>query len=123
MADMADAPGGRSLAFTARSHQFSSGGAVGGRWRRCLDRERVDVGFQQIADGGVHQTVAPERGYAAERLGDNGDAEMAVATGCPRMARVQVALVLYHQERRGKMRLQAPAQALFAAGSRLIHTS
>src|SRR3981081_1320478 len=116
MAYLADAPGGGSLAFTARSHQFSSGGALGGRWRRCLDRQRVDVGFQQIADGGVHQTVTPERGYAAKLLGDNGDAEMTVATGCPRVACVQMALVLDHQERRGKMRLQAPAQALFAAG-------
>src|SRR5216683_6760315 len=49
MADMADAPGGRSLAFTARSLQFSSIRRTiiaGGRRGRRLDRQRVDVGFQ-----------------------------------------------------------------------------
>jgi hypothetical protein len=35
---------------------------------------------------------------------------------------VQVTLVLDEQELRGKTRLQAPAQELFAAGRRLIHT-
>src|ERR1700730_5554287 len=120
MTDMADAPGGRSLAFTARSLQFSS--AVGNRWGRSLDRQRVNVGFHQVADGGVHQTVTRHRGYAAERLGHDGYAEVTVAPRRPLVAGVQVTLVLNHQERWGKTRLQAPPQALFAAGRRLIHT-
>ena len=122
MADMADAPGGGSLAFTAPSLQFSSRGATGRRRGRCLDSQRVDVGFQQVVDGGVHQPVARHRGYAAERLGHYGYAEMTVASRRPGMAGVPVALVLDDEQQRGKTRLQALAQSLFAAGRRLIHS-
>src|SRR5260370_17727593 len=111
MADMADAPGGRSLAFTARSLQFSW--AVGGGWGRSLDRQRVNVGFQQVADGSVHQTVTRHRGYAAERLGHDSYSEMTVASRRPRMPGVQVTLVLDDQELRRNPLLQPPSQATF----------
>src|SRR5882762_2627597 len=101
MADMADAPGGRSLAFTARSLQFSSirrRGIAGSRRGRRLDRQGVDVGFQQVGGGCVHQPVTRQRGCAAERLGHDCYAEMTVASRSPRVAGVQVTLILDDQE-------------------------
>src|SRR6202021_3580097 len=91
LADLAGAPGGRSLAFTARSLQFSSIRRrilAGGRRRRSLDGQCVNVGFQQVVDGGVHQAVTRQRGYSAERLGHDGYAEMTLASGRPGMAGV-----------------------------------
>src|ERR1700733_13504154 len=125
LADMADAPGGRSLAFTARSLQFSSIRRrilAGGRRRRRLDGQCVNVGFQQVVDGGVHQAVTRQRGYPAERLGHDGYAEMTLASGRPGMAGVHVALILDDQEGWGETRLQTAAQSLFTGGRCVAHT-
>lgn len=71
--------------------------------------------------------MAADRRYAAERLGHDAYAEMAVARRRPRMAGMQVTLVLDGQECRRETALQALAQALFtaslrfAAGAYLIH--
>src|SRR5450755_1645504 len=54
------------------------------------------------------------RGNAAERLGHDVYAEMALAARRPRMAGVHVTLVLNGQECRREPALEALAQALFA---------
>src|SRR5258708_13542055 len=113
MADMADAPGGGSLAFTAPSLQLSmrfSGNTdqsmpfrareLGIRRGRGVDRQGVDVGLQQIVDRGVYQPVTRHGRYAAERLGHYGYAEMTVAARGPRLTGVQGTPVLDgHQPR------------------------
>ena len=80
--------------------------------------------LQHIVDGGVHQAMARDRGDAAERLGHDGDAEMAVAAGRPGMAGVQVALVLDGQQRRREAAFQPLAQPLLSSrescGQRLL---
>jgi len=82
----------------------------------------MDVGFQEVIDGGVHEAVARERGHAAERLGHDGYAEMTLASGRPGMAGVHVALILDDQEGWGKTRLQTAAQSLFTGGRCVAHT-
>src|SRR5258708_3337124 len=91
-------------------------------WGRGVDRQRVDVGLQQIVDRGVYQPVTRHGRYAAERLGHYGYAEMTVAARGARMTGVQVTLVLDGQQRRHKTALEALTQALLAAGGWLIHT-
>src|ERR1700679_2624394 len=94
-----------------------------GRWSGGFYGQGVDVGLQQVADGGIDQPMPRHRSQAAEGFGHDGDAEMAVAARCSRMAGVQVTLVLDDQQGGRKTSLQAPAQALFTAGSRLAHGS
>ena len=67
----------------------------------------MDVGLHQVVDGRIDQPVPGHRGYAAEGLGDDGDPEMAVAARRPRMAGMQMALVLDDQQRGRKTVLQA----------------
>jgi hypothetical protein len=91
MADMADAPGGRSLAFTARSLQLSTNldeTPRSDRRRRGIDRQGVNIGLQKVIDGGVHQSMAGYGRYASERFGHDGHAEMPVTLRGSGMARV-----------------------------------
>src|ERR1700681_4602416 len=113
MADMAHAPGGGSLAVTARSLQlsmrFNEKSARSCRRGRGVDRQRMDVRFQEVVDSGVHQAVTCDWGYTAERLGNDAYSEMAVAFGCARMAGVQMTLVLDDENRGRKTALEALA--------------
>src|ERR1700722_9213842 len=90
-----------------------------GRRSGGFDGQGVDVGLQQVADGGIDQPMPRHRSQAAEGFGHDVDAKMALAARRSRMAGVQVTLVLDDQQSGRKTSLQAPAQALFAAGSRL----
>src|ERR1700733_10526594 len=91
-----------------------------GRWSGGFYGQGVDVGLQQVADGGIDQPMPRHRSQVAEGFGHDGDAEMAVAARRSRMAGVQVTLVLDEQQGGRKTNLQAPAQALFTGG-RLVH--
>jgi hypothetical protein len=81
----------------------------------------MDIGLQKVIDGGVYQAVARDRRESTERLGHDGDAEMAVPAGRSGVAGVQVTLILDGQEHRRKTAFQTLAQTLFAAGILLIH--
>jgi len=131
MTDMADAPGGGSLAFTARSLQIidviegNRPGRTGwgsARRGRRIDRERMNVARQEVIDGGVDQAVARHAAQAAKRLGHDSDAKMAVALRSSRMAGMPVTLVLDDEERRRKTALQTLPQTLFT-GAWLGHDS
>jgi len=69
----------------------------------------MNVGLQKVIDGCVHQPVARDRREAAERLGHDSDAEMAVAAGRSGVAGVQVTLIFDGEERRRKTALQTLA--------------
>lgn len=71
--------------------------------------------------------MAGDGGYAAERLGHDGDAKMPVALRGSGMAGVQVAFVLDDQGQGREMALETPAQPIFptahaggSAGAALI---
>jgi hypothetical protein len=81
----------------------------------------MNVCFQEVIDSLVNQAVTRQRGYTAERLGNDAYSEMAVAFGCARMAGVQMTLVLDDQNRGRKSSLQTAPQPLRAAGFRGIH--
>ncbi len=113
MADMADAPGGRSLAFTAQSLQlsmyFDEKTRRSVRWSRGVDRQGVNIGPQKVIDGGVHQAMAGHGGYAAERFRHDGHAKMPVALRRSCVAGVPMALVLDDQSQGRETALQTPA--------------
>ena len=119
MADMADAPGGRSLAFTARSLQLSTKldetPPRSDRRRRGIDRQGVNIGLQKIIDGGVDQAMAGDGGYAAERFGHDGHAKVSVTLCGSGVARMQMTLVLDDQSQGGEMALETPAKPVLAA--------
>jgi len=118
MADMADAPGGRSLAFTARSLQLSTKldetPLRSDRGRRGFDRQGVNIGLQKVIDGGVDQAMAGHGGYAAERFGHDGHAKVPVTLRGSGVARMQMTLVLDDQSQGGKMALETPAKPVLA---------
>jgi hypothetical protein len=75
----------------------------------------VDVGLQEIIDGGIHQAVTCQGGYASERLGHDHHSEMTVARRRSRVTCMQMALILDGQELRREAAFQAPSQPTFAA--------
>jgi len=114
---MADAPGGRSLSqFVAIGEiprAANAAHSLGCRGER-FDRERVDIALQHVGERGVHQAVARHGGDAAERLGHDTHAKMALSADGPRMSGVQVTFVLDAELQRGKFGDEAPAQTLLA---------
>ena len=57
----------------------------------------MNVGPQKIVNGGVHQAMPGDGRHAAERLGHDGHAKMAVASGRSGMADVQMTFVLNNE--------------------------
>jgi hypothetical protein len=76
----------------------------------------MNVGLEQVVDGGIDQAVASHGGYASEGLRNYPYAEMALASFRPGMAGVQVALILDDQDFGRKAALEQLAQALRADG-------
>ena len=76
----------------------------------------MDIGLHEVADRRVHQAVAGNGGNAAERLGHDGDAEMAVTLRRSGMPGVQMALILDDQERAGASAPGTGAGAVAATG-------
>lgn len=130
VADVAGAPGGGSLAFTARCLQISMARRdmgwrpPGGRYlskltrgRRCkrLNGERVDIAFQHVIHGCVNQPVARDGGNAAKGLSHDAHPIVALPAGGARMSGVQMAFVFDHQLNRCEPGNQLFAQALLSA--------
>ena len=74
----------------------------------------MNIGFQKVIDGGVHQAMAGHGRYAAERLGHDGHAIMPVTLRGSGMARVQMTLVLDDQKQGREMALETPAKPVLA---------
>ena len=75
----------------------------------------MNVGLQKVIDGGVDQAMAGHGGYAAERLGHDGHAEMPMTLCGSGVARVQMALVLDDQKQGSEMALETAAKPGLAA--------
>lgn len=121
MAELADAPGGGSLASRRSSRKMlqSNNYTRCGLFRRQrFDGQRMNVGLHQITDRRVHQAVSRDRRYAAESLGDDANSKMAVSLLGAGVSGMQVAFILYDQLRGREVAFQALAQALFSIGCR-----
>lgn len=104
----------------ARGPQFSLYGAIfpiirafgpsahASRGRR-LDRQGVDVGLEQIIDGGVDQPVARHQGNAPEGFGYDRYPEMTMSVRGSGVAGMQVTLV--HDEEAGRRKTGFEAAA------------
>src|ERR1700683_2890083 len=89
------------------------------RRRPRIDRQRVDIALQEVGECGVHQAVARHGRDAAERLGDDSYAKMALSPGGAGMSRVQATLVFDGELKRSKFGREPPAQPFFAG--RAVH--
>jgi hypothetical protein len=58
-----------------------------------FDRQSMDVGFHQVVDRGVHQSMARNGGNSAKRLGHDSNAKVAVPIRSACMACMQMAFV------------------------------
>jgi hypothetical protein len=120
MANMADAPGGRSLAFTVRSHQLTIGkvkrasGPPSRGGRQGFQLQRVYIGLEEFGNGCIHKPVPRHRGEAAKRLGHDMHLEVALTGRGACMPCVQVALVLDGKPQGREALLQELPQPLFA---------
>lgn len=62
--------------------------------RARVDRQRVDIGLHQFAEGGVHRAMTRERRLAAKRGADHADAEVPATIARTGVADVAMAVVL-----------------------------
>ncbi len=74
----------------------------------------MNVGLEQVADCGIDHAMTCQRRDAAERLRHYAHAEMAETLRGPGVARVEMPLVLDHEDRGRKTLLQASPQPLLA---------
>jgi hypothetical protein len=73
--------------------------------RGCIDCQGVDVGFEQVVEGGVHHAVARHRGQAAKRFRYDSDPKMTVALRGAGVTFVQVTFILNDQHAGRKLSL------------------
>ena len=79
------------------------------------------IGLHQFAERSVNAPVSRKQGLSRERGANDAHAEVATSVACAGMPGVLVALVFDYEFDRGKLALQARANALdpFAQGSTL----
>jgi hypothetical protein len=76
----------------------------------------MDVGFQHLIHGGIHQAVAGHGGDSAKGLGDDTHSKVALAAGGAGMAGVEVTFVRDVQFQGGEAGDQQVVQTPGAAG-------
>ena len=86
------------------------------RRRTRIDRQRVYIALQEVGERRVDEAVARHGRDAAERLGDDPYAKMALAAGGTGMSGVPVTLVFDGKLERSKFAREPPAQPFFSAG-------
>ena len=74
----------------------------------------MNVGFQQVVNGRIHQPVSCNRRDASECFGDDAYPKVAMPLGGTGVPRVLMALILDDEVDRGEMRHQPLAQPLLA---------
>ena len=89
--------------------------------RQRFNRQRVNIGLQEVSNRGVNQPMPGHGGYSSERLGHDPDAKMALAPRSPRVAFMQVAFIAHGKLGGVEAVLQTFAQQLRAAGGERAH--
>ena len=82
---------------------------------RGVDGERMDIGLQHVADGGVNQAMPGDRGHPAKGLGHDAHAIMTLPAGGAGVARVEAAFVFDHEFERGEAGDEPVSQPLFTS--------
>src|ERR1700690_3418111 len=132
---VADAPGGGSLASTggispifdavrvcpARCCIAISTGARASIGGQRFNRQRVNIGLQEVCHRSVNQPVPRHGRYPSECLGHDPGAKMALAPRSPRVAFMQVAFIAHDKLSGVESVLQTFAQPLRAADGGLVH--
>jgi len=102
-------------------HRRINRGAPASIGGQRFNRQRVDIGLQEVCHRSVNQPMPGHGGYPSERLGHDPDSKMALAPGSARVAFVQVAFIAHGKLGGVEAVLQTFAQPLSAAGGRLAH--
>ena len=89
--------------------------------RPGFDRERVNVAFHKIIDGGVDEAVPGHREHAAKRLGHDANPKMTLTSRGAGVSRMEMTFVFHDELYRGKAQLQAFAKALRPIGRGPTH--